>query len=57
VAVRRLTEAFRLPAGGSVSRALLRADASWAPLHGHAGVERLTAGRDWGGGTTAPMKS
>jgi len=47
VAVARLSEAFRLPAGlHAVSRALLRADASWAPLRGHAGFERLIAERD-----------
>jgi tetratricopeptide (TPR) repeat protein len=46
VAVARLTEAFQLPAGVStVSRAMLRADPSWAPLRGHPGFERLIAGR------------
>ncbi len=43
-AVARLAEALRLPAGIFISRALLRADASWAPLRGHPGFERLLAG-------------
>jgi tetratricopeptide (TPR) repeat protein len=44
-AVARLTEAFQLPAGLiSVSRAMLRADPSWAPLRGHPGFERLISG-------------
>jgi tetratricopeptide (TPR) repeat protein len=46
LAVARLEEALRLPAGQFISRALLRADASWAPLRGHAGFKRLTAGSD-----------
>ena len=41
VAVARLTEALRLPAGMVISRALLRTEASWAPLRGHPGFERL----------------
>ena len=40
-AVARLTEALALPAGIFVSRALLREEASWAPLRGHPGFERL----------------
>ena len=43
-AVARLEGALRLPAGGWISRALLRADPSWAPLRGHPGFERLLAG-------------
>jgi hypothetical protein len=43
-AVARLAEALRLPSGQWISRALLRADASWAPLRGHPGFERLIAG-------------
>ena len=43
-AVARLQEAFRLPAGIFISRVLLRADASWTPLRGHPGFERLLAG-------------
>ena len=43
-AVARLAEALRLPAGIFISRAVLRADASWAPLRGHPGSERLLAG-------------
>jgi len=43
-AVARLEEALRLPAGIFISRALLRAEASWAPLRGHPGFERLLAG-------------
>jgi tetratricopeptide (TPR) repeat protein len=43
-AVARLAEALRLPAGIFISRALLRADASWAPLRGHPSFERLLAG-------------
>ena len=43
-AVARLTEALRLPAGMFISPALLREEASWAPLRGHAGFERLIAG-------------
>jgi hypothetical protein len=35
---------LRLPSGQWISRALLRADASWAPLRGHPGFERLIAG-------------
>ena len=47
VAVARLSEAFQLPAGlQAVSRALLRADPSWAPLRGHPGFERLIAEHD-----------
>ena len=42
-AVARLTEALQLPAGSSISPAILRADASWAPLRGHPGFERLLA--------------
>jgi len=44
-AVARLAEALRLPAGIYISPALLRADASWAPLRGHPGFERMLAGR------------
>ncbi len=44
LAVARLTEALRLPSGNLISRALLRADPSWAPLRGHPGFERLIAG-------------
>jgi TolB-like protein len=43
VAVARLAEALRLPGGMHVSRAVLRADPSWAPLRGHPGFERLLA--------------
>jgi hypothetical protein len=43
-AVARLAEALRLPAGLVISRALLREEASWAPLRGHPGFERLLAG-------------
>jgi len=43
-AVARLEEALRLPAGIFISRVLLRVDASWAPLRGHPGFERLLAG-------------
>jgi TolB-like protein/Tfp pilus assembly protein PilF len=42
-AVARLSEALSLPAGMHISRALLRADSSWAPLRGHPGFERLLA--------------
>jgi serine/threonine-protein kinase len=42
-AVARLSEALRLPTGIFISRAILRADASWAPLRGHPGFERLIA--------------
>jgi serine/threonine-protein kinase len=42
-AVARLSEALRLPAGIFISPALLRAEASWAPLRGHPGFERLLA--------------
>ena len=42
-AVARLAEALRLPSGIFISRAILRADASWAPLRGHRGFERLLA--------------
>jgi hypothetical protein len=42
-AMARLTEALRRPAGQWISRALLRADPSWAPLRGHPGFERLIA--------------
>ena len=42
-AVARLTEALRLPSGIFISPALLRAEASWAPLRGHPGFERLLA--------------
>jgi serine/threonine-protein kinase len=45
LAVARLEEALRLPAGSFISRALLRADPSWAPLRGHPGFEQLIAGR------------
>jgi hypothetical protein len=45
VAVARLTEALRLPSGMSISRPLLRADSSWAPLRKHPGFKRLIAGR------------
>ena len=41
LAVARLAEALRLPAGQFISRALLRADPSWMPLRGHPGFERL----------------
>jgi TolB-like protein len=44
LAVARLAEALRLPSGQVTSRALLRADPSWAPLRGHPGFERLIAG-------------
>jgi len=44
VAVARLAEALRLPAGIFISRVILRADASWAPLRGHPGFERMLAG-------------
>jgi hypothetical protein len=40
-AVARLAEALRRPAGMDISPALLRADASWAPLRGHPSFERL----------------
>src|SRR5262249_39336538 len=40
-AVARLAEALRLPSGVVISRELLRAEASWAPLRGHPGFERL----------------
>jgi tetratricopeptide (TPR) repeat protein len=43
-AVARLSEALRLPAGIFISRALLHADASWAPLRGHAGFRALVRG-------------
>ena len=43
-AVARLTEALRRPTGLWISRPLLRADPSWAPLRGHPGFERLVAG-------------
>ena len=46
VAVQGLAEAFKLPSGLSVSRALLRADPEWAPLRGHPGFERLIVKRD-----------
>jgi hypothetical protein len=42
--VARLSEALRLPSGIFISPAILRADASWAPLRGHPGFERLLAG-------------
>jgi tetratricopeptide (TPR) repeat protein len=42
-AVARLTEALQLPAGSSISPAILRTDASWAPLRGHPGFVRLLA--------------
>jgi len=42
-AVARLTEALRRPSGVMISRVLLRTDASWAPLRGHPGFERLIA--------------
>ena len=45
-AVARLTEAFQRPAGISISRALLRADPSWAPLRGHPEFESLISERD-----------
>ena len=44
-AVSRLSEALRLPSGIFVSPALLREEASWAPLRGHPGFERLIAER------------
>jgi serine/threonine-protein kinase len=45
LAVARLEEALRTPSGARwTSRALLRADPWWAPLHGHPAFERLTAG-------------
>jgi TolB-like protein/tRNA A-37 threonylcarbamoyl transferase component Bud32 len=44
VAVGRLEEALELPAGESISRALLRADSSWAPLRAHPRFARLVAG-------------
>ena len=43
-AVARLEEALRLPSGEFISRAVLRADASWAALRGHPAFERLVAG-------------
>jgi hypothetical protein len=43
IAIQRLTEALRLPAGLSVSRPLLRADPDWEPLRGHPAFERLLA--------------
>jgi serine/threonine-protein kinase len=46
LAVTRLEEAFRLPSGQWISRPLLRADPSWAPLRGHPGFQRLVAGHD-----------
>jgi serine/threonine-protein kinase len=42
-AVARLTEALRRAGGMFISRALLRAEPSWAPLRGHPGFERLLA--------------
>jgi tetratricopeptide (TPR) repeat protein len=42
-AIARLSEALRLPGGMFISITLLRTDASWAPLHGHSGFERLLA--------------
>jgi serine/threonine-protein kinase len=42
-AMARLSEALRLPSGIFISPAILRADASWAPLRGHPGFERLLA--------------
>jgi tetratricopeptide (TPR) repeat protein len=42
-AVARLSDALRVPAGVAISRVLLRNDASWAPLRGHPGFERLLA--------------
>jgi serine/threonine-protein kinase len=45
-AVARLATAFEQPHGFFLSRALLRADPSWAPLRGHPGFERLIAGSD-----------
>jgi serine/threonine-protein kinase len=47
-AVTRLSEALRLPGGIFISRALLHADASWAPLRGHPGFERLFTGDEGG---------
>ncbi|HKG94824.1 MAG TPA: hypothetical protein VKA84_23115, partial [Gemmatimonadaceae bacterium] len=44
LAVARLEEALRGPSGAAISRALLRADPSWAPLRGHPGFARLLAG-------------
>jgi hypothetical protein len=44
VAVARLAEALEGRNGFNISRALLRADPSWAPLRGHPGFERLIAG-------------
>ena len=45
LAVARLEEALRTPSGARwISRALLRADPWWAPLHGHPAFERLIAG-------------
>jgi len=44
-AVARLTEALRRPTGLWISRPLLRADPSWAPLRGHPEFERLVGGR------------
>jgi hypothetical protein len=43
-AVARLGEALRSGSRPCVSRALLRADPSWAPLRGNPGFERLLAG-------------
>jgi hypothetical protein len=41
IAVDRLEEALKLPAGQTISRALLRADPSWAPLRGYPPFEDL----------------
>jgi tetratricopeptide (TPR) repeat protein len=46
LAVAQLTRLFEQPHGFSISRALLRADPSWAPLRGHPGFERLLPGND-----------
>jgi tetratricopeptide (TPR) repeat protein len=44
LAVARLAEALRMPAGYVISRALLRAEPAWAPLRGRPDFERLLAG-------------
>ena len=44
-AVERLAAALRLPAGMTISRGVLRAEPSWAPLRGRPDFERLLAER------------
>jgi hypothetical protein len=46
IAVARLAEALRMPCGHRVSRALLRADPTWAPLRGLPAFEELARGSD-----------